>query len=148
MGPTKIALHPRGAAACPYCHERLATGVRVWRCNRCVTPHHDECAREHGRCTIYGCGAIYKASPAPVAYAAPVRREGGHATVGFVLSIVLGIGAAVTLGYGCPQLGGSLAVVAVLNFVAGLLDHAGAFGDKSAVAGLWWLIVHLPFCLY
>lgn len=38
---------------CPVCGE--APGHAAWRCERCETPHHTECAEYFGGCAIFGC---------------------------------------------------------------------------------------------
>lgn len=69
-----------GDARCPYCLAALrpvageeadeAAGEEdeVVACARCGTAHHQACFREHGRCTLLGCGAAEAradAAPAP-----------------------------------------------------------------------------------
>lgn len=53
-------VHPDPARplVCPYCHARFADHEKRWACPRCGTEHHDDCARENGRCTVMGCEAI------------------------------------------------------------------------------------------
>jgi len=43
---------------CPFCHGLLGD-EQTWRCPRCDTVHHAECARENRRCTLLGCAAPY-----------------------------------------------------------------------------------------
>jgi len=63
------------AVACTYCHAALSRGEAVY-CASCLAPHHDECFREHGRCTAPGCGEklVVRAS-APTPYHRPRRRR-------------------------------------------------------------------------
>jgi hypothetical protein len=44
---------PARVASCPVCGAPIAG--RAWSCERCETPHHDDCARYFGGCAIYGC---------------------------------------------------------------------------------------------
>lgn len=43
------------AASCPVCACALSAPVEV--CVACHTPHHADCARFVGRCSVFGCGA-------------------------------------------------------------------------------------------
>jgi hypothetical protein len=47
----------RASCICPYCRASLAE-AEGWRCPSCATPHHLECARENGRCTVMGCANV------------------------------------------------------------------------------------------
>jgi hypothetical protein len=52
-----------GAPRCPYCHVDIAEDAKdLAACARCKTLHHDECFREHGGCTLLGCGETQRAS--------------------------------------------------------------------------------------
>jgi len=41
---------------CPICGSPLE--LRVVRCTRCQTPHHLECWKYNGQCSIFGCGEL------------------------------------------------------------------------------------------
>jgi hypothetical protein len=46
-----------GAPRCPYCHVDIAEGeAGILACGKCRTIHHEGCWKEHGRCTLLGCG--------------------------------------------------------------------------------------------
>jgi hypothetical protein len=49
-----------GALMCPFCRDALEA-TRAVACEGCATLHHDECLREAGGCTVFGCDA----APAP-----------------------------------------------------------------------------------
>lgn len=66
-----------GRSQCPYCHAGFTSSERIWECPRCKTSIHDECARQHGGCTVLGCGALVGDVPG----AAP-RTESAHRVVG------------------------------------------------------------------
>jgi len=40
---------------CPFCKESLSNSVQVKQCEACLAPHHVECWKEYGRCTVFGC---------------------------------------------------------------------------------------------
>ncbi len=46
---------------CPYCHGDIGSRS-LWRCPGCDTPHHAECAKENGGCTILGCRRSFSGS--------------------------------------------------------------------------------------
>jgi len=41
--------------SCSYCRDGLERGATVY-CASCLAPHHGDCFREHGRCSVMGCG--------------------------------------------------------------------------------------------
>lgn len=43
----------RRTIRCPVCGDEMAG--KPWTCERCRTPHHEECVRYFGGCAIYGC---------------------------------------------------------------------------------------------
>lgn len=49
--------HGEGSERCPYCHDAMAAGACVVRCDRCNARHHVECYQEHGRCAVFACGS-------------------------------------------------------------------------------------------
>jgi general secretion pathway protein G len=57
-------------ARCPYCRATVALFDVVWICPRCSTYHHADCARENGRCTVFGCAVL-----AVIAKKPEVRRS-------------------------------------------------------------------------
>lgn len=56
-------------AVCPFCRYPIKDGSRLHRCTRCRVLHHEECWRENGGCTTYGCRTR---SAAPASDALPV----------------------------------------------------------------------------
>ncbi len=75
---------------CPYCHGDLAAG-ETWRCPGCETPHHADCARENGQCTVLGCARFV---PGTLDARALGRRYGESR---FLRSVVLAIGIAAVM---------------------------------------------------
>jgi hypothetical protein len=60
LGGPVVAARPRSApTSCGYCRDDL-DAASTWRCPRCATLHHRACVREHGRCTVFGCGAAFR----------------------------------------------------------------------------------------
>jgi hypothetical protein len=60
LGGPVVAARPRSAPkSCGYCRDAL-DAVSAWRCPRCATLHHRACAREHGRCTVFGCEVAFR----------------------------------------------------------------------------------------
>lgn len=53
------------AAPCPYCGTR--DHEPVLRCHTCGVPHHAECWRENGGCTVYACAGRPRPAPGPAA---------------------------------------------------------------------------------
>lgn len=91
------------ALACTYCHAALSRGDAVY-CASCLAPHHDECFREHGRCTAPGCGerlVVRAGVPAP--YHRPRRRR--PFIIGF--GLVAALSGAALLGTAAVRLGPS-----------------------------------------
>jgi hypothetical protein len=47
---------PMKASVCPYCRGPVDTATdKVRICEECETPHHSDCYRENGGCTVFGC---------------------------------------------------------------------------------------------
>lgn len=42
---------------CPYCRSEIGEQDAVSRCRKCRTAHHEECWKEQGRCSVFGCGS-------------------------------------------------------------------------------------------
>lgn len=40
---------------CPYCQTQFRPGERAHVCPQCQIPHHEDCWRENGGCTTFGC---------------------------------------------------------------------------------------------
>ncbi len=60
-------MHAGTGVTCPFCHMELRSAEPIWTCPICSTRHHEECARENGRCTILGCDALVpRDRPRPV----------------------------------------------------------------------------------
>jgi hypothetical protein len=51
------------ALSCSFCRGGMTRGDSVY-CASCLAPHHPECFREHGRCTVMGCGEESVVRPA------------------------------------------------------------------------------------
>jgi hypothetical protein len=60
--PRKGAAASPDGARCPFCKDRCEGPERV-ECARCATPHHAECFRLYGRCTVPGCGSLEARPP-------------------------------------------------------------------------------------
>ena len=74
-----------GGARCPYCRDALnlaaSSGAEITPCEGCGTIHHEECLREAGGCTVYGCERAARHGSAPTRApnrepAEPVRPRG------------------------------------------------------------------------
>lgn len=53
VSATERSAPATSATTCPYC--RTPVDDDPDECPVCATPHHAECLREHGRCTVLGC---------------------------------------------------------------------------------------------
>ena len=51
---------------CPYCQTRFLPGENVQECPQCHTPHHENCWRENGGCTTFGCSGLLPGAVAPM----------------------------------------------------------------------------------
>lgn len=49
--------------SCPYCRYVIKVGVPAIVCPACALPHHEECWRENGGCTTYGCAVSARNRP-------------------------------------------------------------------------------------
>jgi hypothetical protein len=56
---------------CPYCRFPIKSGEAVQICPSCGVPHHLDCWRENGGCTVYGCRSSPAMAAAAPAAAAP-----------------------------------------------------------------------------
>ena len=62
---------PESAAAeyigktCPYCRFPIKPGEDIVVCPACKVPHHEDCWRENGGCTTYGCTGVVASAPRP-----------------------------------------------------------------------------------
>ncbi len=54
----------RIALDCSYCRDALTREEAVY-CASCLAPHHEECFREHRRCSTYGCDETRTVRPQP-----------------------------------------------------------------------------------
>ncbi|MCA8923749.1 MAG: hypothetical protein KDD82_18210, partial [Planctomycetes bacterium] len=97
--------------SCSYCRDGLERASTVY-CASCLAPHHPDCFREHGRCSVMGCGEtqIVRAvghrelePPAPEKLAPRRSRWRRRA----------GLGVFVLVGGGLAAYSGDLAEVAV-----------------------------------
>lgn len=70
--------------ACRFCHDPLARGAAVF-CAGCLAPHHADCWREHGRCTVLGCGETRSIRPGT---GEPPRRPAPAIAAGAALLLV------------------------------------------------------------
>jgi hypothetical protein len=103
------ASHRREEKRCPYCHGGFALNAAIWTCPGCHTPHHADCAKENGCCTVLGCRRDF--SGKSVAPPRPVRMlPRGAPITDFKIGLVL------------------LAIGAALNVLVGLTanDNVGA----------------------
>jgi TM2 domain-containing membrane protein YozV len=50
---------------CPYCQTGFRQEERFRECPQCHMPHHEDCWRENGGCTTFGCNGQPTARPAP-----------------------------------------------------------------------------------
>lgn len=72
VDPARIeAVAQRINLACSYCHA-AATRAELVYCATCLGPHHEECFRTHGRCSLAGCQETEVVRPTPSA-PAPAR---------------------------------------------------------------------------
>lgn len=53
----------RISIACSFCHGKTSPGEAVF-CATCLAPHHADCFRTHGRCSVAGCGEQRTVRPA------------------------------------------------------------------------------------
>lgn len=58
------AVARRISLACSYCHA-AATRAELVYCATCLGPHHEECFRTHGRCSLAGCQETETVRPTP-----------------------------------------------------------------------------------
>jgi len=59
---------------CPFCQSKIGETDRVAVCGACGIPHHEECWRENGGCTTFGCEAGPPPPGAPTYAPASVGR--------------------------------------------------------------------------
>lgn len=45
---------------CPFCQTLIKPNINVIVCDKCKTPHHEECWIENGKCTTFGCNGSIK----------------------------------------------------------------------------------------
>lgn len=66
---------------CPYCRFPIKPGETIVVCPECQVPHHEDCWRENGSCTTYGCTG---GMPASQSYTrgGPLPSRGGGWSVG------------------------------------------------------------------
>ncbi|MGE0711967.1 MAG: RING finger protein [Planctomycetota bacterium] len=65
---------------CPYCLADLLPDEERVRCERCTTPHHQECFGDHGGCAAYGCrGNLSVPSGQSIYLRQPIKILGGSA---------------------------------------------------------------------
>lgn len=66
--------------ACPYCHFPLKQGAGVVSCGACSAPHHEDCWRENGGCSVMGCAgandAALGAQAPPLTMPVPIPPTG------------------------------------------------------------------------
>jgi hypothetical protein len=54
--PSDVAVtSPSVSRICPYCQTAVEAGGPLVQCDECQTLHHQECWRENGGCTTFGC---------------------------------------------------------------------------------------------
>ena len=84
------AVGRRIALGCSYCHARAARDEVVF-CAACLAPHHAECFRTHGRCSLPGCEETLTVRAGGVARAPTSRARWA------VRGLVLGLAAVGTV---------------------------------------------------
>ncbi|MEZ6185952.1 MAG: hypothetical protein R3F62_13195 [Planctomycetota bacterium] len=95
--------------SCSYCRDGLERGGTVY-CASCLAPHHPDCFREHGRCSVMGCGetqvvrAAGVADPAPQALP-PARPRRWRRRLGWGVFVVAGGAAAAFSEYQATTVG-------------------------------------------
>jgi hypothetical protein len=62
LGVRVSGIAASGPARCIYCHGDIQDGDEVVQCERCATPHHDECYEVHGGCAVHACGGRRRVS--------------------------------------------------------------------------------------
>lgn len=97
MESLRIKEDPAATPRCPFCHADVAGAPALWTCPGCSTPHHADCARENGRCTVLGCGAPFERadpteSPAPLAASPRPRGRGALARFFAATATILTLG--------------------------------------------------------
>lgn len=67
--------------SCTFCRGSLTRGEAKY-CATCLAPHHEECFREHGQCSTFGCEETYTVAARPLTQsmssstgAGPLRRS-------------------------------------------------------------------------
>jgi TM2 domain-containing membrane protein YozV len=85
------------AAVCPYCRTPIEPDSgEQFLCTGCGTPHHADCFKENGGCTVFGCSAApadeQKVSVTRRDIAAPVAGAAPAPTVGNLPTMLPGVG--------------------------------------------------------
>ena len=85
------------AAVCPYCRTPIEPDSgEQFLCTGCGTPHHADCFKENGGCTVFGCSAApadeQKVSVTPRDIAAPIAGAAPAPTIGNLPSMLPGVG--------------------------------------------------------
>lgn len=73
----------RVSLACSFCHAKTSRGETVF-CASCLAPHHADCFRTHGRCSLPGCGEEQTVRPGDRS----TRRSSTRWSAGLVLAAV------------------------------------------------------------
>lgn len=60
---------------CPFCRAGIVGDEDAWVCPGCATAHHEECARETGACTVFGCGRPVQATDEVVSKRGALARS-------------------------------------------------------------------------
>ncbi|HZU98067.1 MAG TPA: hypothetical protein VFF73_15290, partial [Planctomycetota bacterium] len=76
------------AISCAYCRDTL-TRAEASYCASCLAPHHEDCWRQHGRCSAFGCEETHVVRP-HTDTAPPARRISKRVRYGGVLIFVTG----------------------------------------------------------
>lgn len=61
--------------SCTFCRDSLIRREAKY-CASCLAPHHQECFRDHGQCSAFGCEETYIVAAQPVVEAGPTPRGG------------------------------------------------------------------------
>jgi len=81
------------ALTCAYCHDRT-TREEVLFCAACLAPHHRDCFRDHGRCSLPGCDETRTVRPQEEAAGPPAPPRGRGAIAAIAAAALTGLAAA------------------------------------------------------
>ena len=134
-GPTNAA--EAVGETCPYCRFPIKAGEAVQICPSCGVAHHQDCWRENGGCTVYGCrSSPAMAGTAPAAAAPPIAQYPGYTSSPGYQPSALPQQAIAMLEAELTRLAGNALAFALLGFlgltaVIGLLTGVSVLGQIS-----------------